>query len=51
MHSTNLVCFYPTPAKLVSARSNTDCLAALNGISTKRPSGLVWAIAVQKQGQ
>ena len=36
MHSTNLVCFYPTPAKLDSAHPNVDCLAALNGVCTKR---------------
>ena len=36
MHSTNLVHFYPTPAKLGSARPNTDCLATSNGIFTKR---------------
>ena len=33
---TKLACFYPTPAKLGSVRPNTDCLAALNGICTKR---------------
>ena len=37
MHSTNLVHFYPTtPAKLGGAHPTTDCLAALNGICTKR---------------
>jgi len=36
MHSTNLVCFYPTPAKLGSTSPNVDCLAASNGICTKR---------------
>ena len=37
MHSTNLIHFYPTtPAKLGSARPNTDCLAASNGVCTKR---------------
>jgi len=35
MHSTNLVCFYPTPANLSTARPNTDCLAASNGVCTK----------------
>ena len=35
MHSTSLVRFYPTPAKLDSARPNTDCLAASNGVCTK----------------
>jgi len=32
--------FYPTSAKFVSARPNTDCLAALNGICTKRSTAL-----------
>jgi len=36
MHSTSLVPFYPTPAKLGSAHPNTDCLAASNGVCTKR---------------
>jgi len=37
MHSTNLVHFYPTtPTKLGSARLNTDCLAASNGVCTKK---------------
>ena len=36
MHSNYLVRFYPTPAKLGSTHPNTDCLAALNGICTKR---------------
>jgi len=36
MYSTNLVHFYPTAAQLVSARPNTDCLAASNGVCTKR---------------
>ena len=36
MHSNYLVHFYPTPAKLGSTHPNTDCLAALNGVCTKR---------------
>ena len=41
MHSTNHVHFYPTPAKLGSARPNTDCLAASNGVCTREtPPGL-----------
>jgi len=37
MNSTNLVRFYPTtPPKLGSAHPNTDCLAASNGVCTKR---------------
>ena len=36
IHLTNLVFFFLTPAKLSSARPNTDCLAALNGVCTKR---------------
>jgi len=32
----NLVHFYLTPVKLGSARPNTDCLATLNGVCTKR---------------
>ena len=36
MHSTNLVRFYPTPAKFDSTCPNTDCLATSNGFCTKR---------------
>ena len=36
MHSANLAGFYPTPAKLGSARPNADCLAASNGVCTKK---------------
>jgi len=35
MHSTNLVHFYPTPAKLVAHAHNTNCLVASNGVCTK----------------
>ena len=36
-NSTNFACFYlSTPAKLGSTRPNTDCLAASNGVCTKR---------------
>ena len=34
MHSTNLVRFYPTPAKLGCGRTNTDCLDVSNGVCT-----------------
>jgi len=36
MHSTNLVRFFITPAKLAGARPNIDFLAASNGVFTKR---------------
>ena len=35
MHSASLVRFYPTPAKLGSARPKSYCLAASNGVCAK----------------
>jgi len=50
MHSTNLVCFYPTtPAKLGSTRLNTDCLAALNGVCTKRNTAQFKLLLFEKE--
>ena len=49
MHSTNLVRFYPTTAKLGSARPNTDCLTALNGVCTKRNTAQFGLLLVEKE--
>ena len=50
MHSANLVRFYPTtPAKLGSARPNTDCLAASNGVCTKRNTARFGLLLVENE--
>jgi len=50
MHSTNLVRFYPiTPVKLGSTRPNTNCLATLNGVCTKRNTARFELLLIEKE--